>query len=89
MEGGWAEGGKGLSNWDVWTEDPQHTSDRSSGRVAADSYHHWREDVALVASMGVGTYRFSIAWARLVPEGLGSISPEVGSPCWLFSVLLS
>ena len=81
VEGGWSAGGKGLSNWDVWTEDTAHTADGSSGRVAADSFHHWRQDVALVAAMGVGVYRFSVAWARVLPEGLGRVSPEVGTAC--------
>ena len=81
VEGGWSAGGKGLSNWDVWTEDTAHTADGSSGRVAADSYHHWRQDVALAAAMGVGVYRFSVAWARVLPEGLGRVSPEVATAC--------
>ena len=53
VEGGWEEGGKGLSNWDVWTLDANHTSDHSSGQVAADSYHHYKEDVKLAADIGV------------------------------------
>ena len=99
MEGGWDEDGKGLSNWDKWTEDPSHTTDGSSGKVfffsskksisngkvSADSYHKYKEDVQLAADMGVGVYRVSVAWSRIVPEGLGAVSPEVGLqkiPCW-------
>ena len=92
MEGGWDEDGKGLSNWDKWTEDPNHTTDGSSGKVfffsskksisngkvSADSYHKYKEDVQLAADMGVGVYRVSVAWSRIVPEGLGAVSPEVG-----------
>ena len=92
MEGGWDEDGKGLSNWDKWTEDPSHTTDGSSGKVfffsskksisngkvSADSYHKYKEDVQLAADMGVGVYRVSVAWSRIVPEGLGAVSPEVG-----------
>ena len=92
VEGGWDEDGKGLSNWDKWTEDPSHTTDGSSGKVfffsskksisngkvSADSYHKYKEDVQLAADMGVGVYRVSVAWSRIVPEGLGAVSPEVG-----------
>ena len=78
VEGGWDEGGKGLSNWDKWTEDPSHTTDSSSGKVSADSYHKYKEDVQLAADMGVGVYRVSVAWSRIIPEGLGAVSPEVG-----------
>ena len=53
--------------------------------MSADSYHKYKEDVQLAADMGVGVYRVSVAWARIVPEGLGAVSPEVGLqkiPCW-------
>ena len=67
VEGGWDEGGKGLSNWDVWTQDPGNTEDHSTWQVAADSFNKYREDVQLVADMGVGVYRVSVAWARIIP----------------------
>ena len=57
VEGGWNEGGKGLSNWDVWTNTSDKIADGSNGRVAADSYHKFREDVSLVSSMGLNIYR--------------------------------
>ena len=78
VEGGWDEDGKGLSNWDKWTEDPDHTTDGSSGKVSADSYHKYMEDVQLAADMGVGVYRVSVAWSRIIPEGLGAVNPAVG-----------
>ena len=46
--------------------------------MSADSYHKYKEDVQLAADMGVGVYRVSVAWSRIVPEGLGAVSPEVG-----------
>merc|ERR1711892_1544855 len=76
VEGGWDEGGKGLSNWDVWTQDPNNTADQSSGQIAADSFHKYKEDVQLVADMGVGAYRVSVNWARIIPEGVGEINKE-------------
>ena len=57
----------------------------SNGKVSADSYHKYKEDVQLAADMGVGVYRVSVAWSRIVPEGLGAVSPEVGLqniPSW-------
>ena len=77
VEGGWDEDGKGLSNWDKWTEDSSHTTDGSSGKVSADSYHKYKEDVQLAADMGVGVYRVSVAWSRIIPEGVGAVNPEV------------
>ena len=79
VEGGWDEGGKGLSNWDVWTQDPEsgHVSDKSNGNVAADTYHKYKEDVNIVADMGLHVFRMSIAWARILPTGIGKVNREV------------
>ena len=77
VEGGWNLDGKGLSNWDVWTQDPSHISDQSSGQMAADSFHKYKEDVKLIAEMGLDFYRVSIAWARIIPNGLGDINQKV------------
>ena len=78
VEGGWDQGGKGLNNWDVWTQDSEsdHVSDKSNGQIAADSYHKYKEDVRLVADMGVDVYRLSISWARIIPNGEGEVNPE-------------
>ena len=48
-----------------------HIKDGSDGDVACDSYHKYKEDVALLAAMGLASYRFSISWARVLPLGLG------------------
>ena len=69
---------KGLSNWDVWTQDPTHVSDQSTGQIAADSYHNYKDDVKLISDMGMNVYRLSIAWARIIPNGLGDVNQEVG-----------
>ena len=65
-----------MSNWDVWTNSSQNIADGRDGKVAADSYHKFREDVALVAAMDLNVYRFSLAWARIIPEGTGTVSME-------------
>ena len=76
IEGGWDEGGKGPSIWDVWTLVDGNVADGSTGQVACDSYHKYREDVQLLKDMGLNSYRFSISWSRILPEGTGRINPE-------------
>ncbi|CAG0891180.1 unnamed protein product [Cyprideis torosa] len=71
IEGAWDEDGKGLNIWDKWT----HETGRPNGDVACDSYHKWREDIAMLQAVGVTHYRFSISWARVLPEGVGRINP--------------
>ncbi len=54
-------------------EVPEGTSDLT---VCADHYHHFKEDIALMAEMGFKTYRFSISWSRVLPQGTGKINPK-------------
>jgi beta-glucosidase len=72
IEGAVAEGGRGRSVWDDFCAEPGRIIDGSSGAVACDSYHRYGEDVALMADLGVGAYRFSIAWPRIQPDGTGA-----------------
>jgi len=76
VEGGANEGGKGKNIWDTFTSQPGNIDDGSSGEVACDSYHKYAEDVALMKGMGLNSYRFSIAWTRILPEGTGQRNPE-------------
>lgn len=76
IEGGWLEGGKGLSIWDAFTHTPGRIADASTGDVACDHFHRWREDVALMADLGLKAYRLSIAWSRIQPGGRGAPNPE-------------
>lgn len=64
--------GKGPSCQDV-KKVPEGTSELD---VCADHYHHFKEDIALMAEMGFKAYRFSIAWTRILPEGTGKVNPE-------------
>ncbi|GLJ30674.1 hypothetical protein SUGI_0607410 [Cryptomeria japonica] len=73
-EGAWREGGKGLSNWDAFTHSPGSVQDGSNGDVADDQYHKYLEDIELMASLGLDTYRFSISWSRILPDGKGKIN---------------
>ncbi len=72
VEGAYNEDGKGLSVQD--TKEPfPGTPDF---KVSSDHYHHYKEDVALFAEMGFKTYRFSIAWTRIIPNGVGDVNPK-------------
>ncbi|MCK8058946.1 MULTISPECIES: glycoside hydrolase family 1 protein [unclassified Fusibacter] len=76
IEGAYDEGGKGPSIWDEWAHLPGKTFEGTNGDIACDHYHRYKEDIALMAEMGLKTYRFSIAWARILPEGSGRINQE-------------
>jgi beta-glucosidase len=71
IEGAAREDGRGESIWDRFSHTPGHTVRGESGDVACDHYHRWRDDVGLIADLGVGAYRFSMAWPRVQPLGLG------------------
>lgn len=74
VEGAWNEDGKGMSNWDKFVRIPGKTFKATTGDVAVDHYHRYKEDVQLMAEMGLKTYRFSIAWARIYPQGKGEVN---------------
>ncbi|MGE5550066.1 MAG: GH1 family beta-glucosidase [Bacteroidota bacterium] len=71
IEGSPAADGKGESIWDRFTHLPGRIEDGSTGDVACDHYRRWREDLDLLAELGVNAYRFSIAWPRVFPNGKG------------------
>jgi beta-glucosidase len=68
IEGGGTEGGKLPSIWDTFCAQPGRIKDASNGLIACDHFHRFREDVALMADLGLRHYRFSIAWTRVVDE---------------------
>ncbi|MDQ4080834.1 MAG: family 1 glycosylhydrolase [Gemmatimonadota bacterium] len=74
VEGAWDADGKGPSVWDVFTKIPGKTFKESNGDVAVDHYHRYKEDVALMAEMGLRAYRFSVSWPRIYPRGRGELN---------------
>lgn len=76
VEGAWNEDGKGLSNWDVFSKIPGKTFEGTNGDIAIDHYHKYKEDIRLMAEMGLESYRFSISWPRILPNGVGEINPK-------------
>jgi beta-glucosidase len=75
IEGAVNEDGRGPSIWDTFCRQPGKVWQGHNGDIAADHYHRWKEDVALMAAMGLEAYRFSIAWPRILPEGTGPVNP--------------
>lgn len=76
VEGAWNEDGKGISNWDVFSKLPGKTFEGTNGDVSVDHYHRYKEDVRLMAEMGLESYRFSISWPRIIPDGDGEINEK-------------
>lgn len=74
IEGAAYEDGKGLNIWDVFCKQDWRIFENNSGDTACDHYHRMEEDVALMAELGIKAYRFSINWARLLPNGVGKIN---------------
>ena len=68
-----AEDGRTPSIWDTFSHTPGKIDGGDHGDFACDHYHRWPEDIALMKELGVGAYRFSIAWPRVVPGGIGTV----------------
>jgi beta-glucosidase len=74
VEGAVTAEGRGESIWDRFAHTPGRVWNGDTGDVACDHYHRFREDVALMAEIGLDAYRFSIAWPRVVPDGSGEVN---------------
>lgn len=75
IEGAVTEDGRGESIWDRFSHTPGRIVDGTTGDVACDHYHRWQEDVRIMSELGLNAYRFSVAWARIIPEGKGRVNP--------------
>ena len=75
-EGAWDEDGKGLGEWDVFSHGNPLNLNGATGDVSCDFYHHYKEDIDMMAAGKQNTYRFSIAWDRILPNGRGEVNPK-------------
>lgn len=71
IEGAVAEDGRGRSIWDTFSHTPGRTTNGDTGDIACQHYYRVEEDLGLVKALGLGAYRFSVAWPRIQPEGKG------------------
>ena len=71
IEGAVTADGRGESIWDRFAHTPGKIAGGDTGDVACDHYHRWEQDLDLMAALGIESYRFSIAWPRVQPEGRG------------------
>ncbi|HET6260041.1 GH1 family beta-glucosidase [Pseudonocardia sp.] len=80
IEGAVDEGGRTPSIWDTFSHTPGRVERGNTGDVADDHYHRFREDVAIMARLGLASYRFSVSWPRITPQvtadSLGPVNPE-------------
>jgi beta-glucosidase len=76
IEGAFNEDDRGLSVWDTFAHQPGRIRNGDTGDVACDHYHRYKDDVALMASLGLQTYRFSISWPRVIPFGTGAVNEK-------------
>ena len=76
IEGAVREDGRGQTNWDVFSHTPGKVANNDTGDVTCDSYHRYAEDIALLKALGVNSYRMSIAWSRIFPDGRGKVNQK-------------
>jgi beta-glucosidase len=76
IEGACDEDDRGLSIWDTFCHQPGRVQDGDTGDLACDHYHRYRADVALMKELGLQTYRFSVAWSRVMPFGYGAVNEK-------------
>ena len=69
----WREGG-GASVWDMFGREQGRIASGDTGEIACDHYNRYREDIELMAAIGLGAYRFSVSWPRLLPAGVGALN---------------
>lgn len=76
VEGAAAEDGRGPSVWDTFCRKKGAVYEGHTGEVACDHYHRLAGDVRLMKELGIGAYRFSVSWSRVLPEGRGRLNPK-------------
>jgi beta-glucosidase len=75
VEGAFNEGGRTMSIWDTFARTPGKVSHGHRGDLACDQYHRYEEDIELMHRAGIQSYRFSLAWPRILPGGGDTVNP--------------
>lgn len=73
IEGAYQDGGRSMSIWDTFSHTPGKVVNGDTGDVACDHYHRYMEDIKIMKDLGIQSYRFSLAWPRIIPGGTGEI----------------
>ena len=76
IEGAAYRDGGGHSVWDMLGRQPGKIANGDSGEIACDHYHHYKDDIDLMAEIGLQAYRFSISWPRVLPDGAGKVNQQ-------------
>lgn len=76
VEGAAQEDGKGLNIWDVFCKEEGHIYENQNGDISCDQYHRYKEDVKMMKELGILAYRFSVSWARILPDGEGEVNAK-------------
>jgi beta-glucosidase len=76
VEGSTTADGRGVSIWDTFAAKPGNIRDGGTGDPGADHYRRWESDLDLMAGLGLGAYRFSVAWPRIQPIGSGAVNQK-------------
>ena len=76
IEGAWDEDGKGESIWDTLVHNGSYVAHGENADTACDHYHRYKEDVAHMKELGIKSYRFSISWPRVLPNGVGEVNQK-------------
>lgn len=76
IEGAYLEDGKGMGIRDTFEQETGYIIRNENGNVACDHYHRYREDVAIMKELGLKSYRFSVSWPRVMPEGYGTVNEK-------------
>ena len=71
IEGAYQDGGRSMSIWDTFSHTPGKVFQGHTGDVACDHYHRYMEDIKIMKDLGIQSYRFSLAWPRIIPNGTG------------------
>ena len=74
IEGATRKDGRKPSVWDTFSKTPGRVITGESGDIACDFYHRWPEDIKLMQSLGIKNFRFSLSWARIIPDGTGAVN---------------